>query len=70
MAGGKDFDKFLASVGAGSDFPQRLQVRLNTKFLLRFADGTGEVVLAGFEMAGGAGVPLGWLAIFAGRTLL
>ena len=67
---GEDFDEFLAGVGAGADFAEGRELRPDAEFFFGFADGAGFVAFAGFEMAGGAGVPFGGLAVFPGGALL
>ena len=65
-----DFDEFLAGVGTGFDFAQRGERGTDAEFFFGFADGGGVVAFAGFEVAGGAGVPFGGFAVFPGGAFL
>ena len=52
------------------DFAQRGERWTDAEFFFGFADGGGVVAFAGFEVAGGAGVPFGGLAVFPGGAFL
>ena len=67
---GEDLDKLLSGIFARGDFSQTGEGGRDAEFFFGFSKGGGGVGFAGFEVAGGAGVPFGGLAIFPRGTFL
>lgn len=70
---GIDPDKLPAGIRTGIEFElpgEDTGREVEVEFLAEFAAGTGVVVFAGVEVAGGAGVVAEWEGVFGGGTFL